>query len=139
MAVIAFDSRVGGEANLYVVDPSGGVPYKLSIDRRDNEVPSWSKDGAWIYFIDPRHSTLWKVPSNGGHAVQIVESPASVAIESPHGQYVYFARGKKLWRAKTDGSEEEPVAGMPEFDSLGGNGSRLRLVSTSSPTQTVKR
>ena len=51
---------------------------------------------------------------------EIAESPASVAIESPDGEFVYFARGKKLWRAKTDGSREEQVTGMPEFDGLGG-------------------
>jgi Tol biopolymer transport system component/DNA-binding winged helix-turn-helix (wHTH) protein len=118
--LIAFDSRVGGEGNLYVVDPNGGVPHKLSIDRRDNEMPSWSKDGAWIYFIDARHSTVWKVPSHGGHAVQIAESPASVAIESPDGKCVYFSRGKNLWQAMTDGSKEEQVAGMPEINPLGG-------------------
>jgi Tol biopolymer transport system component len=118
--LIAFDSSVGGEANIYVVDPNGGVPHKLSIDRRDNGMPSWSKDGAWIYFVDAQHSTLWKVPSKGGHAVQIAESAASVTIESPDGEYVYFVRDSKLWRAKTDGSTEEPVAGMPEINPLGG-------------------
>jgi Tol biopolymer transport system component len=117
--LIAFDSRVGGEANLYVVDPAGGVPHKLSIDRRGNCMPSWSKDGAWIYFTDRRGSGLWKVPTNGGHALQIAESPASFAMESPNGGYVYFARGKKLWRAKTDGSTEEPVTGMPEVNPIG--------------------
>ncbi len=117
--LIAFDSRVDGEANLYVVDPNGGVPRKLSIDRRDNEMPSWSKDGAWIYFSDARDSGVWKVPTNGGHAVQIHKSAASIAIESADGKYVYFARDKRLWRAKTDGSTAEPVAGMPEFNFLG--------------------
>ena len=117
--LIAFDSRVGGEANLYVVDPSGGVPHKLSIDRRDNSMPSWSKDGAWIYFADARDSSVWKVPTNGGHAVHIAEGAASVAIESPDGEYVYFVRDKKLWQAKTDGSTEEPVAGMPEISYQG--------------------
>ena len=117
--LIAFDSRVGGEADLYVVNPNGGIPHKLSIDRRDNSMPSWSKDGAWIYFTDARHSSVWKVPSNGGHAVQIAESAASIAIESADGEYVYFARDKRLWRAKTDGSTEEQVAGMPEINFIG--------------------
>jgi hypothetical protein len=71
--------------------------------------------------------------------VQIDKSAASIAIESADGKYVYFARDKKLWQAKTDGSTAEQVAGMPEFNFLGMNGSRLKPVSTSSPTQTVRR
>ena len=118
--LIVFDSRVSGEANIYIVDPNGGVPHKLSIDRREIDTPSWSKDGAWIYFIDVRHSSLWKVPSKGGHAVQVANTAASLSIESPDGEYVYFVRGKQLWRAKTDGSTEEPVASMPEINPLGG-------------------
>jgi Tol biopolymer transport system component/DNA-binding winged helix-turn-helix (wHTH) protein len=117
--LLAFDSRVGGEANLYVVDPKGGIPHKLSIDRSEPSMPSWSKDGAWIYFEDARYSSVWKVPTIGGHALQIAERATSVAIESADGEYVYFAHDKKLWRAKTDGSTEEQVAGMPEFSFLG--------------------
>jgi len=120
--LIAFDSRVEGEANIYVVDPNSGVPHKLSIDIHDNSVPSWSRDGTWIYFVngsDAFNQTVWKVPSNGGHAVQISKRDATFPIESLDGGYVYFARDKRLWRAKTDGSKEEQVAGMPEFHFLG--------------------
>lgn len=118
--LIAFDSPIEGEANIYLVDPNGGVPHKLSIDGRGIGMASWSRDGAWIYFSDARDSAIWKIPSHGGHAVQIVKSAASLVIESPDGQYIYFVREKKLWRAKPDGSTEQPVAGMPEINYLGG-------------------
>ena len=118
--LIAFDSRVGGEASLYVVDPNAGVPHKLSVDRPENEAPSWSKDGAWIYFTNAVDSTIWKVPSHGGHAVQIAGWASSLAIESPDGEYVYFVRDQTLWRTKPYGSEEEPVADMPRTNFLGG-------------------
>ncbi len=117
--LIAFDSRAGGEANVWVVDPRGGVPRKLNIDIHGNNDPSWSRDGAWIYFVngeDAINSTVWKVPSSGGHAVQIAKHDASFPLESPDGLYVYFVRDSKLWRARTDGSTEEPVAGMPQID-----------------------
>jgi serine/threonine protein kinase len=120
--LIVFDSRVSGEANLYVVDPSGGAPRKLNIDVHDNSVPSWSHDGAWIYFIngsDAFKPAVWKVPSNGGHALQIAGLGAVIPLESPDGQYVYFVRDSRLWRVRTDGSMEEPVAGMPEFNFVG--------------------
>jgi len=120
--LIAFDSRMGGEANIYLVDPRGGVPRKLNIDIRGNNLPSWSRDGAWIYFVngeDVFNSTVWKVPSSGGHAVQIAKHAASFPLESPDGLYVYFARDSKLWRARTDGSTEELVAGVPQLSFLG--------------------
>jgi serine/threonine protein kinase/Tol biopolymer transport system component len=116
--LIAFDSRVGGEANIYIVDPNGGSPRKLNIDVHGNNLPSWSHDGRWIYFVngeDARVPAIWKVPSEGGHAIRIAASEATYPLESPEGQYVYFSRRRRLWRVKTDGSAEQQVDGMPEL------------------------
>jgi Tol biopolymer transport system component/DNA-binding winged helix-turn-helix (wHTH) protein len=120
--LIAFDSRVGGEANIYVVDPNGGVPRKLNIDVHGNNLPSWSRDGRWIYFVhgeDARESAIWKVSSEGGRAVRIAETEATYPLESPDGQYVYFAHKRKLWRVRTDASAEQEVEGMPELQANG--------------------
>jgi len=120
--LIAFDSRIDGEANLYVIDPAGGAPRKLNIDIRGNSQPGWSHDGRWIYFIngdDASRPSVWKVPSQGGHAVQIAPASARLPLESPDGQYVYFARNRKLWRATTDGSSSEEVRGMPQLNFMG--------------------
>jgi len=115
---IAFDSRVGGEANIYIVDPNGGVPRKLSIDVHGNNLPNWSRDGRWIYFVngeDAHVPEIWKVSSEGGRAIKIAATEATFPLESPDGQYVYFARKRRLWRAKTDGSAEQQVDGMPDL------------------------
>jgi Tol biopolymer transport system component len=77
---------VGGEANIYTVDPNGGVAHKLSIDIQGNNMPSWSHDGRWICFIngeDARESAIWKVSSAGGHAIRIAETEATYPLESP--------------------------------------------------------
>jgi serine/threonine protein kinase/Tol biopolymer transport system component len=116
--LIAFDSRVGGEANIYTVDPNGGVAHKLSIDIHGNNMPSWSHDGRWIYFVngeDARESAIWKVSSAGGHAIRIAETEATYPLESPDGQYVYFARNRRLLRVRTDGSDPQEVPGMPNL------------------------
>jgi Tol biopolymer transport system component/DNA-binding winged helix-turn-helix (wHTH) protein len=120
--LIAFDSRLGGESNLYTVDPAGGVPTKLNIDVPDNSVPSWSPDGKWIYFTqgdDSGEPSIWRVPSQGGHAVQLASTPAATALASRDGQYVYFFRKKRLWRMMPDGSSPEEVKGMPELSFQG--------------------
>ena len=119
---IAFDSRAGGEANIYLVDRQGGVPRKLQIDIRGNNLPSWSHDGKWIYFTngdDVSNESVWKVPSSGGHAVQVAQNPAFYPIESRDGQNVYFFRNRGLWRVRTDGVDEQAVRGMPELNSWG--------------------
>ena len=135
---VAFDSRAGGEANIYLVDPQGGVPRKLEIDIHGNSVPSWSHDGKWIYFVngaDVSDESVWKVPSSGGHAVQLAKNPAVVPIESPDGQYVYFYRNRRVWRVNTDGSGEQVVKGMPESGLAGGrwfpSGSGIYFMSNS--------
>jgi Tol biopolymer transport system component/DNA-binding winged helix-turn-helix (wHTH) protein len=115
--LIAFDSRAGGEANIYLVDPRGGVPRKLNIDIRGNTQPSWSRDGAWIYFVngaDAHAPTGWKVPSTGGHAVPITQGEVLLPVESPDGQVVYFIRQARLWSVTTDGTDERQVEEMPE-------------------------
>jgi Tol biopolymer transport system component/DNA-binding winged helix-turn-helix (wHTH) protein len=120
--LIAFDSGFGGESNLYTVDPAGGVPAKLNIDVSDNSMPSWAPDGKWIYFTQGDASgepSVWRVPSRGGHAVQLASAPAATALASPDGQYVYFFRKKKLWRMMPDGSSPEEVQGMPELSFQG--------------------
>jgi Tol biopolymer transport system component/DNA-binding winged helix-turn-helix (wHTH) protein len=120
--LIAFDSRFGGESNLYTVDPAGGVPAKLNIDVSDNSMPSWSPDGKWIYFMqgdDTVEPSVWRVPSQGGHAVQLTGAPAATPFASPDGQYVYFFRSKKLWRMMPDGASPEEVRGMPELSFQG--------------------
>ena len=113
--LIAFDSQARGESNIYVVDPHSGVPQLLPIDIHNNNVPRWSHDGKWIYFengVDSDNPGIWKVPSSGGHALQIAKR-AERPIESPDGQRVFFIRDEMLWTVKSDGTGEEQVAGMP--------------------------
>jgi Tol biopolymer transport system component/DNA-binding winged helix-turn-helix (wHTH) protein len=120
--LIAFDSRLGGQSNLYTVDPAGGIPAKLNIDVSDSSMPSWSPDGKWIYFMQGDaidEPSVWRVPSRGGHAVQLASAPAATPLASPDGQYVYFFRTRRLWRMMADGSSPEEVKGMPELSFQG--------------------
>ena len=116
--LVVFDSRAGGEANIYIVDPRGSVPRKLDIDLHGNNVPSWSRDGNWIYFLngaDSGHPAIWKVPSKGGHAIQLTKNTSWWPVESPDRLYVYFSRDNWIWRVRTDGTQEQQVQGMPRM------------------------
>ena len=126
---VAFDSRAGGESTIYIVDKRGGTPKKLNVDLHDNCQPTWSHDGNWIYFLNgcvAGHPAIWKLPSTGGHALQLTKDTSSWPVESPDGQYVYFSRDNWIWRVRTDGTQEQQVQGMPrmaywsEFTPFGG-------------------
>ena len=117
---IAFDSRIAGEPNVYVVDANGGIPRKLETWTRLNSLPSWSHDGRWIYFasgLDISSLTIWRTGSTGGKASQLTKTPSLKPIESPDGQYLYFARlttnKVRLWRARPDGSDEKMLEAIP--------------------------
>jgi Tol biopolymer transport system component/tRNA A-37 threonylcarbamoyl transferase component Bud32 len=89
------------------VIPAGGGPLRKVSD--DGEMPSWSADGRWIYFRRVRGGRfyVWKVPAEGGTAVQAIASEASVALEAPKGADLYFVRVEGgIWY--------RPVAGGPE-------------------------
>jgi Tol biopolymer transport system component/DNA-binding winged helix-turn-helix (wHTH) protein len=108
---IAFDSFVGGNVDIFVVDAQGGSPHRLTSEPSIDVVPSWSRDGHWIYFSSNRSGSeqVWKMPSVGGPAVQITQHGGFAAFESPDGEFLYYAKGLTvpgLWRIPTQGGEE---------------------------------
>ena len=78
-------------------------------------VPSWSRDGKWVYFASDRSGQVqvWKIPTSGGQAVQVTRKGGYVAFESPDGKFVYYAKDDEvptsLWKVSVDGGEETRV------------------------------
>jgi serine/threonine protein kinase/Tol biopolymer transport system component len=119
---IVFDSRVIGESNIYIVDPDSGVTHELGTSIHGNNLPAWSHDGRWIYFVngeDAHNPTIWKVSPEGGPAVKLTGIEATFPLESRDGQQVYFSHDRKLWSVGTHGSSEQEVRGMPELQPNG--------------------
>src|SRR5262249_1231680 len=78
---LAFESLVGGQPDIYIVDANGGVPRRVNPEGPHGRFPSWSHDGHWIYFSSL--DGIWRVPATGGKAVQLTRAGGRVAFESP--------------------------------------------------------
>src|SRR5262249_24878949 len=100
---IAIDSRPGGNPDIYVIGLEVGTPRRLTSDPSQEVVPSWSRDGRWIYFASNRTGTyqIWKAPAEGGPAVQVTKGGGFHGHESMDGRYLYYAKSANqpgLWR-----------------------------------------
>jgi len=117
---IVFDTRAHDPANLgnpslWVVDADSGPARRLSGPGTGDVAPSWSRDGAWIYFASTRGGNLqiWKMPSAGGAAVQITRKGGFEGFESEDGRFLLYSRGRQtpgIWRVPIGGGDEVLVS-----------------------------
>jgi dipeptidyl aminopeptidase/acylaminoacyl peptidase len=116
---IAFDSRANdpakaGNPSIWTIDVEGGEARRLTTAATGDVAPSWSHDGRWIYFASTRSGSLeiWKMPAQGGAAVQVTRKGGFEAFESADGQNLLYVKGREIpgiWRVPTGGGEEVPV------------------------------
>lgn len=111
---IAFDARVRGNADIYLVPAAGGEVRRLTTDPSADVVPSWSNDGSWIYFTSRRggRPEIWRMPADGSAAQQVTTRGGFGAQESVDGTLLLYSKERAnspLWKRPKDGGAEEPV------------------------------
>jgi Tol biopolymer transport system component len=109
---IAFDVGWRDNGAIFVVDVPGGTPRPLIQGASDNLVPNWSRDGKWVYFASNRSGLwqVWKVPIQGGPAVQMTFHGGFAAYPSVDGQTIYYSKfnlpNPEVWRVPVSGGVE---------------------------------
>ena len=87
-------------------------------------VPSWSRDGKWIYFASNRTGDhqVWKMPAGPPlepeNAVQVTKGGGYTALESPDGRFLYYAKNSgetSLWKVPVEGGEETQVLDSVQY------------------------
>jgi Tol biopolymer transport system component len=108
---IVFDSRQsGGQSDIFVIS-EGGLPRNLSTHAATDTVPTWSRNGRFIYFHSNRSgsSQVWKMGADGSNPQQITRDGGYTAIESVDGTAIFYAKtdgGGSLWTAGANGGNE---------------------------------
>lgn len=114
---IVFDSRPSGNGDLFVIDSAGGKPRQLTRDPSNEVLPSFSRDGHWIYFSSDRSGVqeIWKMRTDGTGAVRVAGNGAFYATESFDAKWVYFTHQTTggVWRIPVQGGAEEKVLAEP--------------------------
>jgi eukaryotic-like serine/threonine-protein kinase len=94
---IAFDCQgEDGRWDIWTIDADGGSPSRLTLDPGDENMPSWSRDGRWIYFqayqAGATTTDVWRVPATGGSEERVTHHGGSLAYESTDGKTLFFMR-----------------------------------------------
>jgi Tol biopolymer transport system component len=92
---IAFDSQSeDGKWGIWTIDADGGSPRRLTLDPGNENMPSWSRDGRWIYFRSDRTGVLeiWRIPATGGSEERVTHDGGSLAYESADRKTLFFTR-----------------------------------------------
>ncbi|PYV44757.1 MAG: hypothetical protein DMG06_05130 [Acidobacteria bacterium] len=95
-----------------MISAEGGSPRRLTDGNANNVVPTWSRDGQWIYYGSKSGEAdwqIWKKPVNGGKAIQVTRNGGFEGVESLDGKFILYSkkfRSNEVWMAPVLGGEE---------------------------------
>ena len=111
--MIVFDSRPsGGQSDVFIMSADGGLPRNLSNHPATDTVPTWSRDGRFIYFHSNRSGSgqVWKMRAGGSNPQQITRQGGFIAYESVDGAAIFYGKTdtfvSSLWTAGADCGNE---------------------------------
>jgi len=129
---IAFDSRANGQGDIYLISAEGGSPRRLTKGPDDSEVPTWSRDGCWIYFTLVAPGTpIWKVAPQGGDPIPVTKTGGLQAIEGKDGHSLYYFRDGAVWKNDLSSGNETRMIDAKDFKDWRLCGNEICAIQTS--------
>jgi Tol biopolymer transport system component/DNA-binding winged helix-turn-helix (wHTH) protein len=93
---IAFDSLTeDGDWHIWTIDAGGGVPRPITNEPGSQNVPTWSRDGHWIYFSWDQGTgrDIWRTHVKNGSKEQITHGGSGwVGRESGGAESIFYQR-----------------------------------------------
>ena len=82
-----------GHWDVWLMDSDGGSPRQLTAGPADEQMPTWSRDGRWIYFSSDRggRRDIWRTAVSGGPGERVTMSGSGYGgYESPDGKTIVY-------------------------------------------------
>jgi sugar lactone lactonase YvrE len=111
---IAFDARVEGNPDIWVMNGDGSQPTRLTTEVSEDVTGAWTPDGNSIVFCSNRTGDLqlWRTPLAGGNATQFTREGGFAPKLSPDGKFFYYLKSRangQLRRIPVGGGVEETL------------------------------
>ena len=119
---IAFVSnRDGADTELYIMNPDGSSPIRLTDDTLDDNSPAWSPDSQRIAFTKSQGAGIYIINRDGSNLVGSIVTFASWPAWSPDGSRLAFVQNDsvtpfngRVFTAKTDGTDKLKITNNPD-------------------------
>ena len=93
-SLVAFDSYADdGHADIWAIGVDGSGLRQVTHDPGDAILPSWSRDGRFLYFVSNRtgRDEIWRIAASGEGDEQVTDAGAQGPIvESADGRTLYY-------------------------------------------------
>lgn len=111
---LVYDSRAGGNPDLWVTDADGKNQKQLTDDPPNERYAKGTPDGRYIIFDSWRKGLgLWRINVDGSNPRQLTTTPGWSATATPDGKWVLFdtftVGGFSIWKVPIDGGEATQV------------------------------
>ncbi len=116
---IAFLNQIDGSTQIWVRDLLGGESSQLTSGEERVGRPSWSPLGDEIIFTRYARDgpSIFSISAKGGAPRKVIEGGRNANWSWDGGRLV-FERRYEVWTAKSDGSDQRRVEGIPPTDLL---------------------
>lgn len=94
-AIVFASRRADGQFHIWTIDADGGHERQITAGLGEKWYPSWSRDGAWIYFTKDEGAgpNIWRIPAAGGPDVQLTRGGGYTGFESTDGRSLVYKQG----------------------------------------------
>jgi Tol biopolymer transport system component len=111
-----------GQMDIWAIRTDGSGLRQVTRDPGSEVVPSWSRDGRFIYFASNRTGRFeaWRVAVEGGTEEQLTSEGGAGPVESPDGRTLYYQsaeRGALLARPTSGGRPRTVLPCVPTLES----------------------